>query len=64
VAAILKEFGGLELELPEIKEKPEPAHTPNFLTERPQAAYSPVYRPARQGVDRWRRLHEAWQAVE
>jgi hypothetical protein len=35
VAAILKEFGGLSLDLPEINEKPDRAHLPNFMTERP-----------------------------
>lgn len=37
VAAILKEFGGLDLLLPVIEEGPEPAH-PNFATQRPTAA--------------------------
>ena len=34
VATILSEFGGVELELEMIEEKPERAHLPNFFTER------------------------------
>lgn len=36
VAAILKEFGGLEAGIPEIEERPQKPHTPNFMTERPR----------------------------
>jgi hypothetical protein len=35
VAAILKEFGGIDLGLPVINERPEKAHPPNFMTQRP-----------------------------
>jgi hypothetical protein len=35
VAAILKEFGGVEITLSEVKEKPEKAHPPDFFSERP-----------------------------
>lgn len=38
VAAILKEFGGLDVDLPVIEEKPDQAHPPNFVTERPLIA--------------------------
>ena len=37
VAAILKEFGGVDVDLPEVDEKPERAHSPNFMTERAKA---------------------------
>jgi hypothetical protein len=43
VAAILKEFGGLALDIPEINEKPEPAHGAVFMTQRPAA-------PAHAGI--------------
>lgn len=36
IAEILREFGGLEVEIPEISEKPGRAHAPNFMTERPR----------------------------
>ncbi|AHY49363.1 hypothetical protein JQ582_37120 [Bradyrhizobium japonicum] len=32
---VTPEFGGVELELETVDEKPERAHPPNFLTERP-----------------------------
>lgn len=37
VAAILKEFGGGEIDLPVIEEGPEKAHPPSFFKERPVA---------------------------
>lgn len=42
VAAILKEFGGVEVDLPEINEKPDNAHAPNFMTQRPMPGESPI----------------------
>lgn len=35
IAAILREFGGEAVDLPEIEEAPVRAHLPNFMTERP-----------------------------
>jgi hypothetical protein len=40
VAAILKEFGGMDAEIQEIEEKPAKAHPPNFMTQRSVSAYT------------------------
>ncbi len=51
VAAILKEFGDVEMVTPVIEEGPEPAH-PNFATERPTvAADAPVDQHGKVWID-------------
>jgi hypothetical protein len=42
VALILAEFGGEENELPDVNERPQPAHPPSFMTERAVPGHSPV----------------------
>ncbi|MGM4999240.1 DUF6362 family protein [Tardiphaga sp. 538_B7_N1_4] len=42
VAAILKQFGGMDAEIQEIDEKPERAHPPNFMTPITGTAGEPV----------------------
>ncbi|QOZ15931.1 hypothetical protein XI02_13795 [Bradyrhizobium sp. CCBAU 21365] len=45
VALILEHFGDAEVDLPVIDERPQPAHLPNFVVERPLAGVSPVVNP-------------------
>jgi uncharacterized protein DUF6362 len=42
VAAILKEFGDVDMDLPTIEERPTKAHPPNFMIERPVIAEAGV----------------------
>jgi hypothetical protein len=68
VATILAEFGGVELELETIDEKPERAHPPNFVTDRPVSGPAiPISQHGRVWLDglgymkagkRWRNGHD------
>ncbi|WP_194473514.1 hypothetical protein [Bradyrhizobium sp. CCBAU 51753] len=45
MALILERFGDVELDIPVVDEKPQPAHTPNFMTESGMAGVNPVVSP-------------------
>ncbi|PAY07173.1 hypothetical protein CK489_15345 [Bradyrhizobium sp. UFLA03-84] len=45
VALILSHFGDVDMDVPVFDEKPQPAHMPNFMTQRVMAGDNPVVNP-------------------